>query len=569
MGNRFVLFPIKYATVFSMYKKALSAFWTTEEIDLSKDMEDWVKLSGNEQDFIKNILAFFAASDGIVNENLAMRFYNEVPVAEVKLFYGTQLMMEGIHCVTADTKILTDKGHIAIGTLENKMVNVWNGEQWSNNVMVMKTSDAAPVLAVELSNGLHLTCTPNHEWLLPTGRVPASELVPGQLLAPFAYPASGYLKDELIWSNVELHGRMAFWPMFEAYNPIKFNCRHQFEVPLNYGRKTQLAWLEGALSNKEEEKDKDKEEKDKESYTFVHEDEQFLHNVQLMLTTLNVQSTVSLNTITFAKADVEMVTNNNSTPLTVTSIKPVAVPMPVYCFEEPHLHQGMFNGILTGQSETYSLLLDTYIKDKAEKEHLLNAIDTVPAIKKKAEWSIKWISDQHASFAKRLVAFACVEGIFFSGAFCSIFWLKERGLLPGLCLSNEFISRDESLHTEFATHLYSLLNKDEQLDQDTIHQIIKEAVEIEDEFINESINCNMLGMNTELMSQYIHFMADRLVVQLGYDQIFGAKNPFPFMERISLSNKSNFFEHTRQSDYARARVGVAEEDNQFALDADF
>lgn len=313
--NKYVLFPIQYDSIWKMYKKAVSAFWTAEEVDLSNDHDDWNALNENEKHFLKHILAFFAGSDGIVNENLSVRFMNEVPCQEAKCFYGFQIAMENIH------------------------------------------------------------------------------------------------------------------------------------------------------------------------------------------------------------------------------------------------------------SEMYSLLLDTYIENQDEKNILLDAINKIPCVKKKADWAIKWIQDDTSSFATRLVAFACVEGIFFSGAFCAIFWLKEKGILPGLTLSNEFISRDESLHTEFAILLYSKLNR--KLDKQVIIDIISEAVSIEDEFINDSIPCNMLGMNRILMLQYIKFVADRLVVQLGYSAIYNVQNPFDFMDRISLSNKTNFFEHTRQSEYARARVGVECGKNEFGLDAEF
>jgi len=314
IDNRFVLFPIKYDSIWKMYKKAESAFWTAEEIDMSKDINDWNNLSDNERFFIKNILAFFAGSDGIVNENLALRFMREVKIPEARSFYGFQIAMENIH------------------------------------------------------------------------------------------------------------------------------------------------------------------------------------------------------------------------------------------------------------SETYSLLIDTYIKDDREKKVLLNAINTIPCVKKKADWALKWIEDKNSSFATRLIAFAIVEGIFFSGAFCSIFWLKERGIMPGLCLSNEFISRDESLHTEFAILLYSMLNN--KLDAETVYQIIREAVDIEEEFITSSISCNMLGMNATFMKTYIHFVADRLLIQMGYKPIYNVANPFPFMERISLSQKTNFFEFQSTSEYAKANVGNSDSHN-FTLDADF
>ncbi len=284
--NRYVIFPITHDAIWKMYKLAVSSFWTVEEVDLAKDPDDWEKLTDNERHFIKNILAFFAASDGIVNENLSSRFMNEVMAPEAKAFYGFQIAIESIH------------------------------------------------------------------------------------------------------------------------------------------------------------------------------------------------------------------------------------------------------------SELYSLLIDTYIKDQKEKYRLFNAINTIPCVQKKADWAFKWITSKVDSFAHRLVAFAAVEGIFFSGAFCSIFWLKERGVMPGLTFSNELISRDEALHTEFAILLYSMLKH--KLTQEDIHEIIKDAVEIETEFITESIPCQMLGMNATLMTQYIQFVADRLVVQLGYDKIYNVNNPFDFMERIGLNLRLTF-----------------------------
>ena len=314
--NRYVLLPIKYDNLFKLYKKALASFWTVEEVDLSKDMNDWNKLSGDEQHFIKNVLAFFAGSDGIVLENLAVRFMSEIKSPEAMCFYGFQIAMENIH------------------------------------------------------------------------------------------------------------------------------------------------------------------------------------------------------------------------------------------------------------SEMYSLLIDTYIRNPEEKNHLFNAIDTIPSVGKKAKWAIRWINDHDSNFATRVIAFAAVEGIFFSGSFCAIFWLKKRGMMPGLTSSNELISRDEGMHTEFAVEIYSMLvNK---LDQDTVHAIIREAVEIEKEFIIDSIPCRLIGMNSDLMAEYIEFVADRLIVQLGYDKIYGSKNPFDFMEMISLEGKTNFFEK-RVMDYSKANVShdLNTDMNKFSLDADF
>ena len=315
-GNRYVLLPIKYDNLFHLYKKALASFWTVEEVDLSKDMNDWNKLSADEQHFIKNVLAFFAGSDGIVLENLAVRFMSEIKSPEAMCFYGFQIAMENIH------------------------------------------------------------------------------------------------------------------------------------------------------------------------------------------------------------------------------------------------------------SEMYSLLIDTYIRNPEEKNHLFNAIDTIPSVGKKAKWAIRWINDNESNFATRVIAFAAVEGIFFSGSFCAIFWLKKRGMMPGLTSSNELISRDEGMHTEFAVEIYSMLvNK---LDEATIHEIIREAVEIEKEFIIDSIPCRLIGMNSDLMAEYIEFVADRLLVQLGYEKIYDSKNPFDFMEMISLEGKTNFFEK-RVMDYSKANVShdISSSANKFSLDADF
>ena len=311
--NRYVLFPIKLEEVFTLYKKALASFWTVEEVDLSKDMNDWEKLSEGEQHFIKNVLAFFAGSDGIVLENLAQRFMNDIPHPEVKCFYGFQIAMENIH------------------------------------------------------------------------------------------------------------------------------------------------------------------------------------------------------------------------------------------------------------SEMYSLLIDTYIRDNSEKQKLFSAIDNIPSVGKKAKWALRWIQDEESNYATRLVAFAAVEGIFFSGSFCSIFWLKKRGLMPGLTSSNELISRDEALHTDFACLMYSML--EEKLSQSTIESIIKDAVEIEKEFIVDSIPCRLIGMNADSMCQYIEFCADRIIVQLGHDKIFNTKNPFSFMEMISLEGKTNFFEK-RVMDYSKANVGTTTQVGNLTLDLD-
>jgi ribonucleoside-diphosphate reductase beta chain len=310
--NRFVLFPIEHHDIWDYYKKAQQVFWTAEEIDLAQDHTDWEKLSEGEQHFVKHVLAFFAASDGIVNENLAENFVAEVQYTEAKFFYGFQIMMENVH------------------------------------------------------------------------------------------------------------------------------------------------------------------------------------------------------------------------------------------------------------SETYSLLIDTYIKDKEEQNHLFNAIDTVPAVQKKAEWALKWIGSE--SFTERLIAFAAVEGIFFSGSFCSIFWLKKQGKMPGLSFSNELISRDEGLHTDFAVHLYNH-HIENKLSRERIIEIIDSALVIEKEFITEALPVSLIGMNSDLMKQYLEYVSDRLLMDLGVGKVYNSENPFDFMQNIALANKTNFFEK-RVADYVKS--GVGETDNKtISFDEDF
>ncbi len=216
-------------------------------------------------------------------------------------------------------------------------------------------------------------------------------------------------------------------------------------------------------------------------------------------------------------------------------------------------------------SETYSLLIDTYIKDDKEKDKLFNAIDTIDCVKKKADWALRWIDE--GSYAERLVAFAAVEGIFFSGSFCSIFWLKKRGLMPGLSFSNELISRDEGLHCDFACLLYTkhLVN---QLPKETVTKVITDAVDIEKEFITEALPVRLIGMNQDLMKQYIEFVADRLLLELGCEKIYNVTNPFDFMDMISIQGKTNFFEK-RVAEYQKAGVMTGKEDQGFSLDEDF
>jgi len=314
--RRWVMFPIKHNEVWEMYKKHEASFWTAEEIDLSQDLKDWDSLAASEQHFIKHILAFFAASDGIVLENLAGQFSTEIQIPEARAFYGFQMAMENIH------------------------------------------------------------------------------------------------------------------------------------------------------------------------------------------------------------------------------------------------------------SETYSLLIEQYIKDPIEKDQVFDAINTMPAVREKANWAIQWMNNEN-SFAERVIAFAAVEGVLFSGSFCAVYWLKKRGLMPGLTFSNELISRDEGLHAEFACLIYSMLQN--KLPEDVVHDIIRGAVVVERKFICEALSCDLIGMNSELMTRYIEFCADRLLTALGHSKLYGATNPFDWMELISLQGKTNFFEK-RVGEYQKAGVMTStnsEEEKGFSLDVDF
>jgi ribonucleotide reductase beta subunit family protein with ferritin-like domain len=594
--NRFVMFPIEHDDIWKMYKKQIDCFWRAEEIDLSKDLTDWNRLEKDEQYYVSMILAFFAASDGLVLENLAVRFMGDVQISEARAFYGFQIAMENIHCVTGETKILTDKGYYTIKDLENNKVNVWNGEEFSQ--VEIKYTGHQEIYKVSLSNGMELDCSPGHKWLIQSGEscleIETNRLEIGDILEKYVTPLIEFENnDEFL--NPYIHG-------FFCGDGNNYSNTDNIIVPINYNKNVRLRWLEGLLDangcvNLNSSKDST-------SIQLSSINLKFLQDVQLLLTTLGILTNIKL--YNKSKTEQKIMPKNNgsenyndlyiteksvnkliemgfspkkleiiycerlnnsmyvSSKITIVDIQKINENDATYCFNEPLKHRGIFNGILTCQSESYSLLIDTYIKDDEDKSRLFNAIETFPCIKKKADWAKKWINDNRSSFATRLVAFACIEGIFFSGAFCSIFWLKKRGLMPGLTFSNELISRDEALHTEFAILLYSKLQK--KINKSRIYEIVREAVEIETEFICDALPCRIIGMNSDLMTQYIQFVADRLCLQLGYDKIYNATNPFPFMEMISLESKTNFFEK-RVPDYALA---TKYKDNDiFEFNADF
>ena len=550
--SRYVMFPIQDNDIWKMYKKQVDCFWIPQEIDFSRDLADWNgKLNDDERYFISMVLAFFAASDGIVTENLALRFMGDVQLAEARAFYGFQIAMENIHCVTGTTKILTDKGYYNIKDLVEQTVNIWNGNEFTE--VQVKNTGAQAIYKVELSNGMELDCTSGHKWLIRKERIETQSLTIGDVIDTYDLPVVEMSDSD------------------ECMDP----CKNSSIVPINYSVKTRLRWLEGVVH-----------ENGCASLTSVqiHSNNlSYLRDIQLLLTTLGVHSNITHKTeyvlgitganvsrlmgLGFASNKLEsadcMVIDTVPTDVRIKNIEKISENEDTYCFNEPKLHTGIFNGILTGQSETYSIMIDTYIKEKDQQNKLFNAIDNFPCIAKKAAWAKRWISDNRSSFPARLIAFAVVEGIFFSASFASIYWLKKRGLLPGLTFSNELISRDEAMHCEFAVLLYGKLHK--KLQKKRVYEIIQEAVEIEKEFITEAIPCRLIGMNSKLMLQYIEFVADRLCLQLGYDKIYNSANPFDFMELISIESKVNFFERTN-SEYALANKSVSGDVFDFTAD---
>ena len=649
--ERFCTFPIKYHEIWEMYKKAEASFWTAEEVDLGEDTKHWNSLNDNERHFISYVLAFFASSDGIVLENLGVRFMNDIQIPEARCFYGFQIMMENIHCVVGETKILTDKGYYAIKDLEDKRVNVWNGYEFSD--VEVKFTGNQEIYKVVLSNGMELDCTHGHKWLIQVGnykhpeackteKIETKNLKINDIIARYELPVVETVDiDE--FKNPYIHGFFCGdggycnkYPLVHLYGEkkdllpyFKFNSysendvsikfyittfinKPKFEVPVNYSTETKLRWLEGYS-------DADgcinmNATKDATSIQLSSINLPFIKDVQLMLTTIGIHSNLKLS----SRASKKLLPKNDGTGnydyynckdcyclyvstlsvsklikmgfspkrlkllycprllnkksiserLRIKSITQVNLLEKTYCFNEPKNHTGVFNGILTGQSEMYSLLIENYIKDQTVKLRLFKAIETIPIIKKKADWALTWISSTR-SFAERLIAFACIEGIFFSGSFCAIFWLKKRGLMPGLTFSNELISRDEGLHRDFACLIYSHLNN--KLSNDIIVAIVRSALDIEKEFVSSALPVELIGMNGKLMCEYIEVVADHLLVSLGVGKVYNTKNPFDWMELISLQGKTNFFEK-RVGEYQKSGVMASLAENKetvFSMEIDF
>lgn len=584
--NRYVMFPIKHDDIWKMYKKSVDSFWVPQEVDLSKDLNDWNRLTKDEQHFITMVLAFFAASDGLVLENLASRFMNDVQVSEARAFYGFQIAMENVHCVTGSTKILTDNGYFTIKELENQDVNVWNGEEFSN-VKVVYTGDQE-IFHVVLSNGMELDCSPGHKW--PIDNVNSDGCLEIETVSLMV----GHRINDYLYPVIENNGKDDYSSPYLQGFYCGANTQPDIAVPINYSIDVRMKWIEGFINGCAADVEYDDINR---ILTIPCSSKEIAKDMQFMISTLGIHCrfvtkpnniyTIVFNSLAINKLlDLGLLLENiklgySLTPtqgdsscgigydsfrvsneIIVVSIEPLSNSA-TYCFNEPLKHRGIFNGILTCQSEMYSILIDTYINDSAEKDKLFNAITNFPCVAKKADWAKKWINDKRSSFATRLLAFAVVEGIFFSSSFSAIYWIKKRGFMPGLTFSNELISRDEALHTEFAILLYSKLQK--KLPKKRVYEIIKDAVEIEKEFIIEAIPCRLIGMNSTLMSQYIEFIADRLCLQLGYDKIYNSHNPFDFMELISIETKVNFFERTN-SEYALANKSVSPDVFEFTTD---
>ena len=625
--TRFTMFPLKHLDLWNAYKNHMKAFWTEDELDYPADKQDWAKLSNDERYFIEHILAFFAGSDGIVLENLIENFACEVQVPEARAFYAFQAMIENVHCVSGKTFILTKDGYFPIKDLVDEQVDIWNGKKWSN--VPVKYTGIDELYKITLNNGMILECTSDHEWITKGKdgrykRVYTRNLKFGTPLVRIKYPSTTPYK-EMIYPYV--HGFMSSYYMMntstnrpttlvlpKSYShylsslvgskqyfksttggmytvDLSHRISHPtFFVPLNEKHETKLMWLEGLYD-----------------YSgIIHEDfvggeimtlmtvyPNFAQEIQLLYTTMNINCYLdqvtkgitriliddynltalkklgfTTNRIRHIKTKIEDVyfLKHNTYELYVKSIEKLDGVYDTYCFEEPLEHMGVFNGILTGQSTTYSLLIDTFVEDPQRKMDLFNAIQTIPCVTKKADWAIKWI-DKSRPFAERLVAFTVVEGIFFSGSFCAIFWLKSKGKMTrALGLSNEFIARDEGLHTDFGVLMYHKLRR--KLTRERVIEIISEAVEIEREFICDSLPCALIGMNSDLMYTYIKFVADRLLVQLGYDKEYNVENPFDFMNNIALSGKTNFFEK-RTTEYQNASAVIKQTDKSFDFDDDF
>lgn len=555
-NHKFTAFPLNYMDIWDLYKKQVDSFWVAEEIDFSQDYDDFQTLNDDEKYFVEMILAFFAASDGIVNFNLNERFSREVKITEAQFAYQFQMMMENIHCVSYDTQILTSNGYFKIGELLNQNVQVWNGKEFSETTI--KFTGNSELYKVTLSNGMSLDCTPEHKWFITNPMTKNKDII--------------FTKNLSVGSVIHNYKL----PVLDNVDPIKiddpyFNgkCTDFNFVPINYSKNTKLRWLEGLYDSYGSIQFANNKSIQSINISFGNVD--FLKKLQLLFTTLGTNTTIYNNTLKIQFDSIKDIVHVGFNPkklnlkkhwlrteehdIKIVSIEKLSGNHDTYCFTEKNEHAGIFNGILTGQSEVYSLMLDNIVKDKKRRLFLFNAIKTVPSVKMMADWAFKWINSSK-TFAHRLVAFAIVEGVFFSGAFASIFWLKKyknkgKAFMNGLVMSNKFISRDEGLHTMYACALYKHLKN--KLPESVVVEIMIEAVQISKNFMIEAIPVRLIGMNNILMSDYIEYIGDRLLNMLGYSKKFNKKNPFKFMDTIGLNDKTNFFEK-RPHEYQKAHT---------------
>ncbi len=553
-----------------MQRAMHSVDWDPNEVPITDDLDDWNnKLTPEERHFIELVLAFFAGADGIVMDNISTRLAQEVKLMEARLFYARQNASEATHCVPGSTPILTDNGYFPIQHLYKlPEVRVWNGKSFSAT-KILHTSPQGPVeiYSIELSNGMTLECTTGHKWIIPSTtpsgdkagdhvtRTTTKELKIGQVIADYKLPiiVPGYALEN---------------PYEQGFEYARF-CRGEVDdkiVPLNCGLEARAKWLSGFIDGA-----------CPHSKYEITGPSDGINDIQLLIQTMgcNTMSTKISDTkrkliLTignfhklkhisgFDPRVLRGVTTSEEPDLVITVVsKTNKDPQHTYCFEEHMRNAGVFNGILTGQCEVYANFINILIKDPKRQKTLMKAIKKIPCVKMKAEWARKWTNSETANFAECLIAFAIVEGVFFSGAFCSIYYLQERELMKALGLANKWISRDESLHTVFATHAYSLLKK--RLTEERVHEIMIEAVKIETAFITEAIPCRLIGINAESMTKYIQFVADRLLTQLGYSKLYNVQQPFPFMDRISVPSKANFFE-TKPTEYSHTGGQVSSTD---------
>ncbi|KAJ3354046.1 Ribonucleotide-diphosphate reductase (RNR), small subunit [Allomyces javanicus] len=584
--NRFVLMPIQYPDVWQAYKNAQALYWTAEELRLHQDIDDWEhKLTDDERRYIKYVLAFFAGADGIVNENIIDRFSSDVQIPEARCFYSMQQTIENIHCVTADTRILTDEGYRAIGDLVDTPVAVWNGAAFSR-VTVRKTGTDQEFIKVVLSNGMELECTPGHKWLINGARVQTKDLTIGDALDVWEYPVVDNRDGRAIESPFTTgyvfgqggrHGQRVFVPLnqvgiipsldfdvveryadvYSVHVPSRYSANGD-QVPINCNVTTRIEWMSGVIH----------------SIAEFTQDAMILpctvaetaKDMQLLLSTLGVFSNVSGSTVTVSSHGVAglrrigvvtpvcanvmtlpdpAVVDPASEAIHVVALVKCAHRGDSYCFNEPTHGTGCFAGIVTGQSESYSQMIDAYVKDDSEKRELFESLQRIPCIQRKGRWAQQWIESKSATFGERLVAMACVEGIHFSSSFAGIFWLKKRGLMPGLCQANQLISRDESSHADFAGLLFRKHLHKQRPSVERVHEIVLEAAEIEKDFVRDAIPVRLIGLNSDSMCQYVEYIADFLLSEiLEVPKIYNASNPFPWMEAISLNSTTNQFERT-------------------------